>query len=261
MDAYAGLFREDVPFPDQEGPAWQLPGMRFTGPQYRVTIGTLSVRETLAKAHEKGVSLTELLTALYIAALQDISQGEAKGGEKLPIRIQVPVNMRKLYPSETLRNFFLYVSVSIDQRLGYYEFDEILSRVHHGLRLHMNAKEFIRQIKRNVRGERYWFSRIVPLFIKHAYLRGIGAKAAARPFSGNLSNLTAVTMPEPFVPHIRRFDLLPQRKIVSGVGIGVASWGDVLSVTLGSMITNRDFERVFFSRCSDLGLSVTVESN
>jgi len=259
-DAYADISRKDVPLPERLPDAFHLPGRRFSGLGYRVTTGTMQVADVLRVAREKGVTLTELLASVHLASLQAVSEAHSTRNFS-PICIQIPVNMRKYFPTATLRNFFLFIPVSIDRRLGHFEFAEILERVHHLFRLNLARKELDRQIRRNVRGEKYIWSRIVPLFVKNITLRLIGRFKADKPFSGNLSNLQTITMPAAFAAHIRRFDVLPSRKTSIGANICIINWKDILSVTVGSLLVDRAFEREFFTRCAGLGIPLTVEAN
>lgn len=259
-DAYEALFRSDVPFPDPLPPAFHLGGKRFSGPEYRTTYGSFVLSEVLGASRSRGVSLTEFLAAVYIASLQDLQESQCDGSWR-PICVQVPVNMRKYHPSATLRNFFLFTAITVDRRLGHYSFEDILSRVHHSVRLGLDERELNRQIKRNVRGERYLYSRLVPLILKSAFLRSVGKKAAEAPFSGSLSNMQSIKMPAPFAEKIRRFDLVPPRNDTFGASVGVASFGDDLTVTIGSRIADASLERIFFARCAALGLRASVTSN
>jgi hypothetical protein len=259
-DAYGERFPGKVPHPAPLPRAFHLPGKRYRGLAYRVTIGTLPVPEALRVARERGASVTELLVAAYLCALQEIEEAERPRSWK-PLCVQVPANMRRFYPSETIRNFFLFITVTVDRRLGHWEFDEILARVRAEFALNLTQKELDRQIRRNVRWERRFDARIVPLILKNLVLRLVAAFAVDTPFSGSLSNLQIVRMPEAFAAHIRRFDVLPSRRAPVGASIGVVSWKDVLSVTVGSVVESRAFERVFFRRLAELGIPVRVESN
>jgi hypothetical protein len=260
VDSYAELALGKVPLPDPLSSAFHLSGACYRGLAYRVTSGTLSVAETLALARARGVTLTELLAACYLAALQDIHESKTDTRWK-PIRIQVPVNIRRFYQSETIRNFFLFITVTIDRRLGHWEFDEILERVRGEFRVNLTRKELSRQIRRNGRWERSVYTRLVPLAVKTPVLKLVARLSANRPFSGSVSNLQAVRMPVPFAARIRRFDVLPSRCRGVGANMGVVSWNDTLSITVGNVLLGREFERNFFRRLSGLGLSVRVESN
>jgi hypothetical protein len=274
-DAYAHLVRKGVPEPDPLPPAAKLPGRRYRDGTYRVTTGSLSVACALAAARSRGVTLTELLAAVHLYAFQAVlteavsaaggvngRTSSRRGGTRLaPVCVQIPVNMRKFYPSPSMRNFFLFVPLTLDLRLGTYGFDELLERVRYQLKLGLDRREFDRQIVRNVGSEQKFIARVVPLAIKNIALRLIGAKVADRPFSGSLSNIQTVSMPAPFAAHIRRFDFVPSRNAVTGANIGVISWQDTLAVTVGSLIEDRSFERHFFTQCVALGIPVKIESN
>ena len=56
------------------------------------------------------------------------------------VRIAMPVNLRRFFPSKTLRNFITMVYPSIDPRLGDYTFEEIVTQVHHYMRYYINSK-------------------------------------------------------------------------------------------------------------------------
>lgn len=259
-DAYASHIRKHIPLPDKLPKAYHLHGRRYSGQEYRVTTGTTSLSNALRIAKEKGGTLTEILAAVHLYALQTVAE-DGPHAAKHPICIQVPVNLRRLYPSITLRNFFLFVPITLDRRIGHFELDEIVNRAHCTMKLNMNTKEMDRFILRNVGGEEHPVARMTPLAIKNPIIRLIGKAAADKPFSGSISNLGAVTMPEAFARHITRFDFIPPRNSTTGANIGMVSWNDKLSINIGSVVVDRSFEKAFFTTCVQLGIPMSVESN
>lgn len=262
-DSYAKYFRKASFPPDRSKAAFLLPGRRMRT-EYRETIAKIPLDAILALAKSKKVTITELLTAVYMAGLQDIYEALPASKRRRAhkrIAVQVPVNLRKIYPSRTLRNFFLFTFTHIDTRLGHWEFDEILHRVHHQMRLGLEEKELIRQIRRNVGGERNVLGRPVLLPLKTVVLRIINLFIGVGSFSGSLSNLGPFIMPAPYDEHIKRFGFLPSRANSTGLNIGVFSWKKDLYIELSSRIWNRDFEQQFFSRLTKFGLAVYVESS
>lgn len=262
-DSYRRYFRRDLPPPEEGSKAWLLPGRRFRS-AYRVTAAEMPLEKALTLARERKASLTEWLVACYIAALQDIALEDRDG--KMPrnralISIQVPVNLRKLYPSRTMRNFFLFAAPSIDLRFGPWEFDDILERVHHQMRLGVTKMEFYRQLKRNVGGELHPLGRGVVLPVKNLALRIINRRLNLSLYSGSLSNLQAVTLPEDAGEHVERFLFFPPSNQVTGANVGVLSWKDRLIVTVGSTLEDPSAERCFFRRLAREGLEVKVETN
>jgi len=114
----------------------------------------------VARAHK--VSVTELLVGVAMFQLYRLQQ---KGGSKIdaPVRISVPVNMRRFFPSQTLRNFFLYAMPGIEPAYGDYTFNEILQNVHHFMRYTVNEKYLNAMMAANVMPENNMLIRMSPL--------------------------------------------------------------------------------------------------
>ena len=108
----------------KETTAWKMGGTQELSGFRHVTCFKIPVRAMLEKAHEHGVSLSVFLCAVIMQALQN-SQKEKQPIQALrkPIKVFVPVNLRKLFPSNTLRNFVLYTIPEILPKLGEYSFD------------------------------------------------------------------------------------------------------------------------------------------
>ena len=58
--------------------------------------------------------------------------------KRKPIKVLLPVNLRALFPSKTLRNFALYTTPEIDPKLGTYTFAEICQEVKHRMGAEIN---------------------------------------------------------------------------------------------------------------------------
>ena len=262
-DAYGRYFNKSSPHPVKTARAFLMPGKRrFI--EYRETAGTIPLALSLETAKKLKVTLTECLTAVHIASLQDLYEAlppKRRRRARKNIAVQIPVNLRNLYASKTLRNFFLCVAPSIDLRLGHWSFEEILRRVHHGFRLGLEEKEMLRQIRRNVGGERNPFGRAMFLPFKTLLLRVINKNIGLKAFSGSISNLGTVSLPQPFASQVKSFGLILPRGRHYGANVSVFSWNDSLTITIGSCVVNRDFEKAFFSRLASLGLPVTVRCN
>ncbi len=263
QDAYGCYFSSSVPPPEPRPQAFLLPGLRrYEG--YRETVGSVPISEISAVSKGMGASLTELLASAYLATLQDLYEALSPGPKRRAskfLAVQIPVNLRKLYPSRTLRNFTLLVGPTIDMRLGHWDFSEIVTRVHHELHMGFTTKEFARQLSLHVGGERNIFGRSLFLPLKALMLRRINATIGASTFSGSVSNLGAITLPPAVAECVESFGFLPSRASVTGANVGIISWNGALMITTGSLATGRQFERLLYSRLAALGLAVKVECN
>lgn len=259
-DAFQGLYRPGVPkAPDLE-PAYHVGGVPLLR-GYRTVAGRMPVAEALAAAKRRGVTLTEYLVALYMDSIADVYRHQAnhviKPRHKI-IRIEVPVNMRRRYPSQTMRNFSLFVSPEIDMRLGSWSLDEITKRVHHEMNIQIDPNELARQIARNVGGERNALVRILPRVVKYAYLSYLRHTIGERSYSGVVSNLGRFILPDAARPFVKAVGFTLGPNLGYKTCVAVVSYGDELYVTLGSVIQNRAVERGLFRRVAADGVQLIV---
>jgi hypothetical protein len=258
-DAHNRFFDPRAPKPARYSRAYQLPGTREH--RYRIITGRMAVNEVLERARAYGVSLTEYLGALYIFCLIQIRERREQRGERVGpsvVRLEVPVDMRRFFSSKTVRNFALYVSPEIDVSLGSYSFEEVVQRVHHSLRMQIDARELGRQIGRNVRAERHPLIRAAPLFVKDHVLSIVYQRMGESAYSGVLSNLGRIVVPTAIEPHIESFGFLMNPSYGMKKNCAVVSFRDALQVSFGSVVTSRDLERDFFTRLAAKGVRVAV---
>ena len=85
-------------------PAFKIKGTPYEPYGNNVLQGVVSVSALKAAAKRSDATITEYLTALLILAIYREAVREELDDE--PIVISVPVNLRSLFPSKTVRNFF-----------------------------------------------------------------------------------------------------------------------------------------------------------
>jgi hypothetical protein len=257
-DAYQRHFPKGLPFPETGLKAFHLHAEPLSKGQYRVISGVLSTSEALAEAKRLNVSLTELLAAVYLDALQQI-WFETKPHPRTPlIAVEIPINLRALFPSRTFRNFSLFVLINEDMRLGMRSFEDLVRRAHYQMKLEYDRMSIAKHLSRNAGSARSLVVRIVPLGIKNVFARIFFAKFGESMLSGFISNLGPMTMPPGFAPHIRTFGFIPAPSLTTMTNASMVSWGDSLIINFGSLAQSRDLERLFFRRLRNLGLHVSV---
>ncbi len=261
-DAYHRHFTKKLPMPDPGVPAFQIASPKLPRHRYRIISGSLPLAPLLDLAKAYGVSITELLAAIYLDALQEIWLASGKRARKhWLLGVEIPVNMRKFYPTRSNRNFSLFVIVNQDMRLGKRDFGEIVTRAHHQLRIENDERNIARQITRNVGGSRNLVVRLVPLFLKDLFAHVLFSKMGESLVSGFVSNLGRVAMPPGPAAHIERFDFIPTPSPVTLTNAAVLSWKDRVYINFGSLARSRELERLFFSRLRRLGLPIQIECN
>ena len=263
-DAYNRHFTEAYPKPDKLPRSYHLKSPQLPRHQYRITCGVIPLAPALAKAKEYGVSLTELLSAAFIDALQGIWLAEPAGSRRRMrprLAIEVPVNMRKFYPTKSNRNFSLFVLATQDMRLGARDFPEIVSRAHHQLRFETDERTIAQQISRNVSGSRNVFVKLVPLVVKDFFAKLLFSALGEDLVSGFVSNLGPLSLPPAVAARVERVDFLPAPSVFNKTNAAVVSYKGSLYVNFGSLARSRELERLFFTRLRRIGLPVRVECN
>ena len=262
-DAYNRFYKSPLPLPDKGRKAYHVPGRLIMPPgAIFITSGVISLESVLKESKKLNVSITGLLASIYIDVLQEIQDNQVKNNtKKKPIALQIPVNMRGIYPSKTLRNFSLFVMPEIDPRLGKYSFSEILQIVRESLLTHTNEKAISRYLSRNVGGQRNWMIRIIPLVFKKFLMPFLYTRMGEDLCSGTLSNLGLVKLPEGMTNSVERIDFMLGTNPLNKTGCSVCGYGDKLYISFSRINANTDIERLFFTRLVKMGIHVKVESN
>lgn len=234
-------------------------GTRVPKHSVNLTSGTMpfSVIHKLAK--EKGVTITEFFTAL----LFDIHcKRQLREKTKLKeVAVQVPINLRNIYPTETLRNFSICLKAKVDPNLGEYSFDELLQQSALQLRLARDEKKINATITHNLAFEKNPALRVMPLFIKDIALGIATSVAAEQSTSAYLSNLGPLKIPESMHDHIEKLMFTPGPGLHTAARCGVATHKDNLVFTFASILEEADIERDFFTTLVKMGVPVKIESN
>ena len=242
--------------------AWKMRGVPLPGGGLNLTCFRLPVKNTLALAHNQGVSLTVFLSAAMMQALLNLQQEKVRSFRRRKgIKLLIPVNLRQLFPSKTLRNFAMYTIPEIDPRLGEYTFDEICKVIQHKMGSEITPKHMSTVIATNVNDERNPLVRLIPLPIKNIVMKAIFDSVGERKSCLTLSNLGLVKVPQAMEPYICRFDFILSVQAAAPYNCGVVSYGDTVYINFIRNIRDAELERHFHLVLRDMGVPVTVESN
>lgn len=227
---------------------------------FNVIDGILSVKEVKAVADKYHATITEYFNAVLLYSL--LQKQKKEFHLKLrPIKLAMPINLRRFFPSDTLRNFITMIYPSIDPRLGDYSFEEIVTHVHHYMRLYIEEKYLRGDITTNAAAQRNPLARITPLFIKDLVVRTFYAKVQDKNSSAGLTNMGVLKLPDDMKPYVERFDIYMGVPFSSRTNCAIISYEDTLTINFASCIVESDVERNFFRKLVEDGISVTIESN
>ena len=255
---YAG----DVAASRAEATAWHLTGTPETDGYKDLVTLMVPADKLRSCAKDHGVSVTELLCAAMMQAILELQTEKVPNPRhRKPVKVLLPVNLRKLFPSKTLRNFASYITPEIDPRLGACSFQELCALVHHKMGLENNRWTMRAKFAANVASERSPVLRVMPLFIKNIAMKAVFDTVGECKSCLCLSNLGRVELPEVMVPYVRRMDFIIGVQAKAPHNCGVVTWGDTAYINCIRSIREPELEYHFYRVLHRLGLPVKVESN
>ena len=264
QDAFHHYYKKGVPMPDKHKKAVHFPVKLGEKGEYLVVTGELGVEDLKELSQKYACTMTEFLLVLYFETIQ-------KYVEELPSKLKkkslgrivlnTPINLRKIYPSITMKNFFISLTPEIDLRLGTYTREELVEYVKNYMNLNINKKNISKYISRNVANEKSPWIRIVPLFIKNLVMPHIYRKFGETGYTSSISNLGKITFPNEISRHIEGAELIPPPSYTNKIKVGVVSFGDKVYISFGKLSRETEIEKIFFRNLRREGIRIKIQTN
>lgn len=262
-DAYKRYFRDDIPPMVKRSKAFHLPFQLNQAPRFEQATFIVSLATIKKVSGEKGVGINSYLVAAYLFVLQEIFESLPASSplrKQKILRVQVPIDLRGIFPSKTMRNFSLFVMPELDLRLGHYTFEETLKTVYHQIQLESDEKLINKNIARNVGSEKKLYVRGIPLFLKSAILRYKSLSLGASQYSGVVTNLGKITLPDACSEMIDYLIAIPPppNKLLK-LNCGVVGFGDRMVLSFGNITKSKVFENKFGQFLQNQGIGVETD--
>ena len=181
--------------------------------------------------------------------------------KRRPVKITVPVNLRKVFGVDTLRNFSLVLNVGVDPRLKDYSIEDLCREYRRQMDLEIQPEKMAARIAANVLPARNKALRLAPLFIKNIAMRSVYRRYGERKGCLNISNLGRISLPAEMEPYVKRVDFMIGVQLTYPNNCSVASCGNLTTINMIRNIQETELERRFFTNLVKLGLPVAIESN
>ena len=252
-NAFAMVPRSDSASGFMDKAAVQMNGRLSENRPCRIVHLKMDAAMLKAAASRRGVTVTAYLLSLMLIAgkaATDELRGEAS--------IQVPVNMRKFYPSQTVRNFAMYCGI----RLPLEQIDSAESIV----------EEIDAQLKRKASKQAMSemltatenvvnMLKYVPLAVKQPVAKLVYGFLGDKIFTNTLSNLGVMTMPAEAAEHIQSMDFVLGTAITNRVECALVTFGGTATFSITKMTADPSFEEKMYDLlCAD-GVRVRAEGS
>ena len=216
----------------KEDKAYQYNRGEATG-ALRLTTFELPIEDVKQKAAELHASVTQYLTAVYTQALCGCAEMEESDK---PVKVEIPLNMRSRFLSQTLRNFSLYFMTSAPPDSAHKGFAELLQNMQRQFQGGTELQKLVNDVKANVGQANTPVFRYLPRVAKHWVLKAGTAMYGERLQTSPFSNLGVVRMPQALQQHIQSFGFMIGKTRVNTVYAAAVTFKDTLYWDITSVV-------------------------
>lgn len=236
-----------------EKTSYKITGLDYPENRIKIIEGLMSTEKVLSLAKKYNTTLTIYLASLLI---DSIGKQMSLRDKKRPVYITIPVNLRKYFPSETVRNFFYTITVSYKFEDDY-TFDDIVKKVEKQFKESLTKENLIEKLSDMVVLENIFILRIIPRFIKDMVLK-FSFNVSRKMHTMTLSNIGKIEMPEMFKKYIDYFDVFAS---TDGIQACLCSYEDKLMVSFTSHFVNSEIEKNFFRALNANDVDIEINTN
>ena len=257
---YKKIPMKDLKVKDMQGKnAYHIKGILFDNVGNGIIHMYCDVKEVLDICHAKGCTMTEYLGALFMMAIYE-SQIKGKEENANNIQLFVPINLRKIFGSKTLRNFSLFSRIGCNPYEDM-EMDKLIKIMHDNLKRDMDKDVLKDKISTTVWAEKFFLVRFVPLFVKRFFFNFSNYFFGKKKKTATLSNFGVLDIPDSMKKHVESVSFAISSNATTPLSLSIISCNGKLCITFTRRITDTQIEKNFASYLTKDGVNLTVTSN
>lgn len=217
--------------------------------------------QMLTLARSAGVTITEYLTALLMYSIYKAQiEGKEKIKKNLPVRVCIPYNLRKLFKSQTLKNFSTYIKAdyNFDKQTT---FEEVLAEIKKQLKDENDAAKLARRANSTVKIERNFFTRIAPLPLKEVIMKLCYRVMSDNVITTSFSNLNIIRFADSIEEYITDCEVHLFTSGCFSLLTCAVTYKGTMQMSFTRNIVESDIEMIFIRHLADRGIDITLSSN
>lgn len=234
--------------------AYNLKGEMYPERQLKVIEGTVSTNKIKELAKSYNTTVTAYLASILIKSIGQTMSLKAK---RKPVIITIPVNLRKYFKSNTVRNFFNTITLEYKFEENNDNLEQIIKSVDKQLKDNLTKEKLSAQMNSLAVLENVFVIRLVPLFIKDIVLKYFH-KQSRKEQTIALSNIGIVEMPEKLREYIKLFDVFAS---TDSTQICMCSYLDNMTLSFTTHFVESEIEKNFFKELSEKGIEIEINTN
>lgn len=235
--------------------AYELKGHRIKLGAISATHQIIDLEKLKQESKKYEATVTQYLTAVLIYS---IHKSNYKKSSK-PIKVCIPVNLKKYFPSQTMANFFSYIIITAKHK-EIDNFDKIVELVKKEFKEKLIEEEILKTMSSNVKLGTNLFIKAIPLFLKNIIVR-LSYLEIRKHSTITFSNIGRVGILGDYQKYIDYFLMLISPDIVEKIKCSSCTFGNKMVFTFTSILNDNKIEKTFYEFLLSKKIGVEVESN
>ena len=253
-DAFLKYARSTSGSLEHEKTAWHIKGTKINPKYVNIVTGIMNINDVKKVSKKYNATITEFFVSVMLFNLQKLA-----GDTKKDIKVSIPINLRNYYETKTLRNFSSYINVGIKNKK--YKLEDIIKSVKKQIKELANEKRINEKISGNVKLMENFFIRRIPMFIKKYVMSYAEARMGDGYITTSLSNLGLIDVPSNMKEYITDMNFILGKSRGKSGAAAMIGINDNLYISFSRIIKESEFERLFFTTLSSMGIDILIESN
>lgn len=239
--------------------AYELKGRKIKLGAVSVIHEIINLESLKIESKKYDATITQYLTAVLMYSIYKENYIKNKG--KKPIKICIPVNLKRYFSSKTMTNFFSYITlVAQIEKDKLNTFEKMISFVKKEFKNRLNEEEIIKTMSTNVKIGNNLIVRTIPLFLKKILVR-LSYLEIRKYTTITFSNIGRVGIIGEYKKYIDYFLMLIAPEPVEKIKCSSCTFENNMVFTFTSILGNNKIEKAFYNFLKERGIQVKIESN
>ena len=257
-DSYIKYYDKKLPANTDRHKAYILKGEKLKNPKVNVTYQKIDLLQLKEKATQNNATITQFLTAVLLNAIYRANYIKYEG--KKPIKICIPVDLKKYFKSNTINNFFSYITIVANlKKDGTSTFQEMLELVKNEFQYKLTENEIKKTMSGNVKIGKNKIIGAIPLFLKKIVVK-LSYIQIRKYTTITFSNIGRIGIIGSYNQFIEKFMLLIAPEQVEKIKCSSCSYNNQLVFTFTSILKEKQIEQEFYNILKSQNIDIVMEN-
>ena len=254
-DSYLKNYNKKAISTESSPRAYELKGRKIKLGAISAIHEIIDMEKLKVESKKYDATVTQYLTAVLIHSIYIANYRKSNK----PIKVCVPVNLKKYFPSQTMSNFFSYITITAKGKM-LDNFEKIVEVVKKEFAEKLTEEEILKTMSGNVRLGTNLFIKTIPLFLKNIIVR-LSYLEIRKHSTITFSNIGRIGVLGDYQKYIDYFLMLISPDSVEKIKCSGCTFGNKIVFTFTSILNDNRIEKEFYEFLKSKEIEVEAESN